>query len=75
MFRLPNITHLICSGLLVFLMIGCGSKVETTKIDCELDDISITHTLKGTVSSSGDMVIGTITIKWGDSKQTALNTN
>ncbi len=63
MFKLPNSLNLIFSGFLFFLMIGCGSKVETTKIDCELDDISITHTLKGTVSSSGDTVIGTITIK------------
>jgi hypothetical protein len=63
MFRLTNIILLICSGLLVFLMLGCGNKVESSKIDCELDDISISHDLKGRVSSGGDTVLGTITIK------------
>ncbi|TQV77252.1 hypothetical protein FLL45_04710 [Aliikangiella marina] len=52
---------------LVFLMTGCGSsKVETTRIDCELNDIKITHDLVGTVSTI-DTVTGTITIKCDDS--------
>ena len=47
----------------VFVLSGClGNRVDTSRIDCQLDDIAITHTLVGTVSVSGDTVTGTITI-------------
>ncbi len=39
-----------------------GSKVETSRIDCDIDKITITSTLVGTVSVSGDMITGNLTV-------------
>ncbi len=65
--QLMQVTQYLFFALLAVLIFACGgSKVETNRIDCELDKVSITHDLKGTVSSSGDIVTGTITIKCDD---------
>ncbi len=60
---LVKLTRILCLTVILLGLSSCGNKVETTRIDCQLDDIAITHTLVGTVSVSGDMVTGSITIK------------
>lgn len=63
MLKLFDLKTLLFAVLIVFMMGSCGgSKVETTRIDCELNDITITHDLVGTVSTI-DTVTGSITIK------------
>lgn len=55
--RFPLVATLIVAS-------GCGgSRAETSRIDCpDANDVTITANLAGTVSVSGDMVTGTITI-------------
>lgn len=49
--------------LSVLGLAGCTAKAESSRIDCQIGDITVEHTLVGTVSSSGDMVTGTLTVK------------
>ena len=44
-------------------IIATGSKVETSRIDCDISKITIDSTLVGTVSVSGDMITGDLTVK------------
>ena len=63
MSQLTDVFKPIAFCLVLFLSYGCGgNKVETTQIDCQLNDISIEHDLVGTVSTI-DIVTGSITIK------------
>ncbi len=60
--RFTAISLVTVVGLISIIATG-GSKVETSRIDCDISKITITSTLVGTVSASGDRITGDLTIK------------
>ena len=58
-----NVRFSFVLAVTVLVATGCGSRVETSRIDCsDANNVTITATLVGVVSPSGDYVSGTVTI-------------
>ncbi len=62
--RFVALAMLTIFGFISIIATG-GSKVETNRIDCDVSTVTITSTLVGTVSDSGDTVTGNLTITCG----------